>query len=1574
MRSVRPIAGRSLSHEAAATLFNNAKRIVSIDVGFLPFIPRTLDTIMVVDSHLEVIGSISEGIPPPILCRFRLMRKGVVGPEICILIDSGAGDNYLGGTFEPELLEMFNFRKEKPMKVFVGDGRGVVVAESCYANLELVDERIPIGAGRDGTSKNCRFRWLPQVSGKNCIILGRRGMKQFGLAVTGDAIQPAAGLNSAVSGAEDMDSACVVSSERAVVSRGPSSETRTDCATGCVSMRSGCDVSCNGKHDVRAVGEAVDDRGESSPKVESPLDESGGDSAESYTVPLVSPFDDGVPVAKPVLSPEEMKQSERVVNRMINMGWRDVQRCPGLKIRCRTLTDSDMRDTQEQVHAFEVLVPPAPQKKNYRYAKKAWSKLGSEGKAEYRQQVNGYLDKKWWWPKPKDFNGPTCGPFQVFMVEPKRQRRRLVVDARPLNECLPGMSSDLPRTREVIQTLRCTSPPAVVCTDIREAFYRVRFHSTLLEIEIVDENGEVQTVLSDRLTFGAGFGPGVCAASLGELTVQVIEDCATEFLMSALFVDDAPYAGNPETMIPTLARVLYACGLCSFEVAIRKFKSICATPYVKTLMEKLSKYSLPDEISPKLDILGASASYRDVDNCPHLAVECARERLKESREEVLEWRRTGTFTMTSIFSVAGSYGYDACYLHASARAVSDCVRKLCGSRFHGYPWKKTIEYKKEFDEHDLLAFEYICDWFLREGTEEKINCVHLSPVVDPRLQDLDIWLWAAGDASLSGAGFVIWLLVKDHNYDGTGVPICDGLAPSSMPLDYKRIIIHEESWMWGAKDKNHHSNRKELRVVLKLLQVMSDLVERLTVAPDRPLKTFVRFGRRVKVSKSSDNNPSVCWVRNRVVNGEDAVRSSNNIERRPISRLLDAINCEERFLSDACDNQPLVHEPGRLNEYPDHLSRQFETVLHGMKFNEILNRSKDQWSSRGAERNSVEPTSETDAVNWLDDECEWDVEEERMLAKTEARVTVSSDDRDCLCIVEEREEGELVEDAFKLIRDRQLRARMNLRGDAKPPKEDPIQKSSADIAATTMYEYSEVHQGMKLLRLCFDAFKRNKSGEPKTVKGSLFGPPTGEDSENVVRSLQLSSQWCQDILTGRTILPEASPYVKSEDGVIRYRLSQPWGSWDFVPVVPESCPGFQQKIIKSAHCPGHFGLPRTYDHVIRSWYFVNLPKKVKDYIFHCVACQRLQAQKKFILPPKPGPDGVPTLEELQNRNAFYCSVIDVLVVGPKRKVLSIVCIFSKMVMLIPITSESEAATIDVLRIAKGREGPDTFAFILHDDATAWREKFKESCYRELGIRAAKFPPKAGWAAGPCGRVQYDILQRFRALLRNLAKKEDYKMKDDQKFLELIDQVCNLLNDRPLGEVDAQTGRAITPRMLGRGHYPGMYTDPEDESRQRILLPRVRLAYLNLIWREAKQRSTEACVKDAVVTERFLPGQACLVWRQAKGKNDVAVDVAHVVRQTSPSTVRVVCPSNRTDFVCTDQHHRNVCHLRYASMSKDILTIFPDFCGRHIRVEGNDCIIIQHMRSGRFRVIPKKHHSGVVKGSQVEQRGEKFYFV
>ena len=113
------------------------------------------------------------------------------------------------------------------------------------------------------------------------------------------------------------------------------------------------------------------------------------------------------------------------------------------------------------------------------------------------------------------------------------------------------------------------------------------------------------------------------------------------------------------------------------------------------------------------------------------------------------------------------------------------------------------------------------------------------------------------------------------------------------------------------------------------MEVMAPLSERTSL---------VSCNLRFSIRPSSDNGPTVAWVRKYNENSCNPAEASSAIERSPVGRLLDAIRAEEQALLECgVSISELEHIPGESNDYPDALSRYLSCECHkGETLGEVL--------------------------------------------------------------------------------------------------------------------------------------------------------------------------------------------------------------------------------------------------------------------------------------------------------------------------------------------------------------------------------------------------------------------------------------------------------------------------------------------------------------------------------------------------------------------------------------------------------------------------------------------------------------
>ena len=1515
------------------------------------------------------------------------------------LVDTGAGYNYIVGYIPRRWRRVLRFRKIPPEIVQFADS-----SDSRVTHVATVRVRLQ---GPNGTlvSRDIDLRRI-QGGGATEMILGRSDLDSFGIWCSGSKVRCSDTL------IFDADDALNPFSPLYPPSKNESIR---------IMRESPAHGSQDIIHSVATVaqdGAKVSDEREVSatPPVLSAADCDGDAPSTPHAsiaskvgaLPgLVNPEDLDVPTVKPTLPPKLEALCKQVMEDLVAKGWTKVPRCPGVQLRLRRTTKDDCLDTQDQVYVWECKLDAVPDTKRGRsYAQGLYSKLSPEHRAEHDRLAGVYQAKKWWWDSqtPPSTEPIVLGTAEVFLVCPSGpQKLRLVVDCRSLNRQLASASCDLPRTKEILAAIRINGGAATICTDVREAFYRIRFHKPYvlrLSMGSIDAAGNPapKTVDSDRICFGAQFGPGVCGGALGPTLEHIMEKLESKNVLLATFVDDCPFNGPPEATTQACATALRGMGMQAFEVACKKFKPLSTERTHEVFRKCLDEHGITQPIVDNATLLGAGMKYAvDKQGRDVIRFSCNRQdRLSKARDGIDTALREECISKRQAFAISGQVGYDVLWLHARDRAWADALRSLIGSRLSACSWDHKVSFT-EFCSQDRAALRYILNE-LRKCTEQT-ECHHDSFVIDHSNPDIPICLLLQGDASLSGGAYAIFL----QNEDGS------------------LTLLVADCWKWSALQTQYHSNRRELAVLLRGLQALSDVLERVCRSPEqqRESKCFVRFNTRpCEVVAESDNLPTVCWTRSRVMQQCDPIRSSKHLERRALSRLLTACHDEIEFLSTICSFS-LRHIAGQENVFTDELSRILDVRVYDDESMAAILNKPVRLQPGGTTTSSQDPTSPTqdtphDDVLIVREVVEWSlsngIEPTWGISHYRDWTEKQGDPCDSLHFITTRQQGHpcnesishspttttdplsttsspdtgtehipdwaldtYVEDPRPLF-DKVLWIRKAARFHGKytrAPRESeerPSDKSLVATLAEDSWDTHALHQKFYRLKLLM-GFWRSKGNDPKTLQTKWHQTYDQNTCDAVVKCMQSYSSWCQSFIDNPDKVPHASPYQVSQ-GILYFKSHDPAGGQTPLYFIPSFEQSFCDLLVRTIHRKNlHCGCNATISGIMDSGYhFSSMRRCVRKLLSRCYQCAVRNARHHrhwHSAPNSELQDMSPSF--LATKGAFYCAFCDYISVGRKRHVFYIYCVFTQYCYLLPTKAENEACTLIAIKRIQGMR-PD-MRIVLSDKAPYFRNQWPQIAREKTGLEWRLFPPRASWCASSGGRIQLEFLELFRTRVRVLNRYLE-RVADDEFADACLDVQC-VLNNRPLGdcthleyENGSPTCLAITPRILADGHRGHDLPTPTQLGLGDVSnrIRSIRAVFKEQILRDLKNKSRSACARKAPkerYEDAFTPSSPVLVMRQSLGKHSYGSVLGFIIEDQGRGVYTVLTPQSRSDFVVQREHHYNliplsrVVHQLDPSFSR--VVPFPSRVGQTISVKGrrgalNSALVVHHLKNGQVRAV------------------------
>ncbi len=1128
---------------------------------------------------------------------------------------------------------------------------------------------------------------------------------------------------------------------------------------------------------------------------------------------------------------------KEIIEKITKMEWFPVNKCPGISCRLRPLFPVETTDSACQSHAFELTLPtptiPLHSIANRYYARSAYEKLSGDNQAAYRDMINEYLQIGWW--TAIDSTKPICTPLypsaNVFLVSASGRKPRLVADFRPLNEVIPSASSVSPLIWQVLAAIRTESPATIAILDAKHAFYRNRLKDVSLRLLT-----GIGAFDCSRMCFGVSFGPGGLNATLG-LLIDLVRRVLGQYpCMISLFVDDASVSGNAAHVLVALRIILLAMSTAGFEVPIVKFNLLTC--------ENISRANL-DECSPSIAIsesgklLGTTFSYVG----RTLRVECGREirllkviSFVKNREKV---------TKQAIFAIAGCIAYDPLRIHADCRASADALRSLIGREFSEQTWEEELKIEA-LDKPLRAAYECLLQWMLELAQQ---SCDHRTRVDENKtLKCLDVF----SDASLNGGGFIV------------------------RTTDNAEVLI-QDAWRWkGEKQRDFHSNRRELIALHRCMQSVADLVQFRQDSTTELLPT-----RRV-INVYCDNAPCVSWTQS---GAHFNPSSSKAIERRAISRLVSSIADELEMIKKFCSIS-IRHIEGINNNSADSLSRLFDRPCPGStSLGEALLGHSNIFNDSGLEME--------DKISLIYDDPSPDEIDNCRVVKSGPlqRITLASQTA--------------FADSIRL-----LRINQSVRDEG---SFEPI----AERFARHSYSISDLYRRMRLTRLIIQLLKWNsKNNSTQANVDNMADVETSvyfsqSDIIAVARSVQMSDPKCCDQMMRPP--PQCGQWSIDEfNQVVIYRCALPTGESIWQLVIPKSGRHVRNLLVRDAHRDsGHSGLDGTACRII-DYHIDGLRSEIKNVLKLCVPCQISHAQRSWTIPPATHWN----IAELLNMPPYHSVGVDFLTLNDDLKILSVTCLATKHSTWIPMDEENSRCALQSLRLVQLHRGG--LRQIRADRASYFKsDVFHTEVSRILNAEVNLISARAPWENGLAEKTHDLGLHKLRVILRGVKG----RLRDltNAQLAEYIEYTCYLLNTRPLGTWSLQDERPITPDLLAFGYTRSVGSSSLlalAEVHPALHMSAVRKRYLSAVWAELKHKSNRA-IRGKLGRRRyscadaFEIGKPVLVFRGASRKLDQTFVMGHIQMIHNEREVNVTFPGGHQQR----EHHYNLVPVHTALQSE-----------------------------------------------------------
>ena len=600
-------------------------------------------------------------------------------------------------------------------------------------------------------------------------------------------------------------------------------------------------------------------------------------------------------------------EAASAVQRLAGRGWFPVPGCEGFEIRLRPLKSNESKDQEAQSHVWEVALPAAAQEsqsataKGPSYERTLYERLNSQRKQEYDDLAVKYKSQGWWFseiPAHLHDNLSLLPSAPVFLTlsghdDQNKAKARLVCDLREAN--VPFVcSSSTSATSEMINQLRLAGPSVIISGDIEQAFYHVKLHKTLVQLNL----GDGSRVFSDRMTFGLAFGTGTLDGVIQAMRSELQPECWVKS-----FVDDYVIACTPlglKAVVSTFSTWLSLLALTGFNTNLKKF-SVLALDSLKAGLTQVAEarglaHVFTDaSLRQTITILGTEFSMDD--SAKQLKASCVAN-LEQVGSLLATWYQHRRLTKKQYFQIAGGLGFDATHSHAEGRAIADGIRRVIGTcNFFKenlkQGWDSVVQMDQLPKQH-LANLEILMKWASTYTSSRiKNKCCHRTPLN----HDTPVDVIVACDASHVGGGYVISVRYND-----------------------KLSILCESSWLWPKRFVGNHSNLKELRALHKTLVTVGSLMDTENATLARK-----RLG---KIVLLSDNIATVAWATPSP--GATRSRRSNCLMRRSLFRLIEAIREEKHFLYQYA-TVVIQHVKGANNEQADAHSRFYHQLNLGIQ-------------------------------------------------------------------------------------------------------------------------------------------------------------------------------------------------------------------------------------------------------------------------------------------------------------------------------------------------------------------------------------------------------------------------------------------------------------------------------------------------------------------------------------------------------------------------------------------------------------------------------------------------------------------
>jgi hypothetical protein len=517
--------------------------------------------------------------------------------------------------------------------------------------------------------------------------------------------------------------------------------------------------------------------------------------------------------------------------------WRPIHGSRKFRIRERTLSPEEVKDTQEQSICFEVdwddveESAPLAQARSFDFSRSIIQKLNKDEYNHFENELNNYLEKRWWSRLTDEAITESEQPVICFPVVQagKSTKVRPVLDCRPYNMHLSPCSYLGPDCGQILRQIRvgcgeiCNragGTAQIVTLDLKTAFYRVRLRQG--RRICIRTNGTLYS--SDRVTFGTKYGPACLEAAVRALLFKASE-MAGQTPWVRYYLDDITIIGHG--VMKYISCLVNIASKFGFEFPPEK-------RHVVTLYSMNQKWIVhPFEPFSHLGVIFACKDGELVMKC-------------KPREPVIV--PVEFMTKRSGFKVAGS-GIDQLWMHPERHCASDIIRRVVGSEKQ---WDARI---------DNVKLE-----FWKKLTDQLISSPCEHPVLLQKITTIDV----DTDASDYGYGYEIRI---------------------------NKIPMIQRSRLWSAAQDKWHINRKEHFATIQALIMLNDFVHYadnaiLCVRSDS--KSSLAWLNGSTKTKSMDR---ICIERLNSVKDELLDMWKNSVSHAKFEKISGKNNCVADYLS-----------------------------------------------------------------------------------------------------------------------------------------------------------------------------------------------------------------------------------------------------------------------------------------------------------------------------------------------------------------------------------------------------------------------------------------------------------------------------------------------------------------------------------------------------------------------------------------------------------------------------------------------------------------------------------------------------